>query len=162
MHHVAALCLSAGLSACVVLPPGASSMAMTATGASSGETTARAPANDMGMQINAIRAESGRPGLTASPLLTRIAQSHAEDMARAGAMSHRGSDGRDLAARLRHFGCSHRGAAENLAFGMRSPEQAINGWAVRPEHRSNILGPYTRYGSGAARGFYVTVFARGC
>ncbi len=120
------------------------------------------PTDEMGHALNRIRAEAGKPALSASPLLMRAAQAHAEDMAHNGHVSHVSSDGRDLGRRLRDLGCSHGGAAENLAWGQRSVQASVAGWAAGREHRSNILGNYTSYGSGEAQGYYVSVFARGC
>jgi hypothetical protein len=164
MRVISAVILASFLSGCFVVVPLPGPTIRTEGRVEQAPLTrvAAVPIDHMGLSMNRVRAQSGKPPLSASPLLMRAAQAHAEDMARTGVISHTGSDGRDLSRRLRDLGCSHGGAAENLAWGQRSVDESVAGWAARSEHRSNMLGPYTSYGSGQAQGYYVSVFARGC
>lgn len=143
----------------VVVPlPGGSTRAVPVNVASG----PAAPMNSIGFAMNDVRAAQGLAPLAASAPLMQAAEAHAQYLARTASISHTGSDGRSLDARVRGAGCRHFGAAENLAWGMRSDDQAVSGWASSAGHRSNILGNYTNYGSGTADGYYVAIFSRGC
>lgn len=120
------------------------------------------PLDPVGVAFNRLRAAHDQPPLVASANLMRAAQSHAEDMARTGTVAHQVAGGGDLATRLRRFGCVNRPGAENIAAGQTSAVAAAADWAANPAHRSNILGPYTTYGSGQSGGHYVAILSTGC
>jgi uncharacterized protein YkwD len=91
------------------------------------------------MQVNAERAKRRLPPLRADQNLARAAQDHACDTAHSGKMSHRGSDGSDLSARLRRVGYDYNLAAENVAKGYSDPAAVMKGWMSSTGHRRNIL-----------------------
>lgn len=63
--------------------------------------------------------------------MQKLAQEHANDMARRGSMDHNGFASR-----------AHRGArAENVAYGVSSKEQAIAMWWRSPGHAANMRLP---------------------
>ncbi|MCC5974421.1 MAG: CAP domain-containing protein [Rubellimicrobium sp.] len=164
-----ALCVATLLSGCLIIVPvpgptittGAPAVTRTSTE----PATARVPVvplDPAGVAFNRLRAAHGQPPLVASANLMRAAQSHAEDMARTGTVAHQVAGGGDLASRLRRFGCVNRSGAENIAAGQTSATAAAADWAANPAHRSNILGPYTTYGSGQSGGYYVTILSSDC
>lgn len=90
-------------------------------------------------RVNAFRAGQGRRALRWSPVLERVARAHADDMARDDFFSHRGSDGSDLADRLRRAGYGWCAAAENIAKGHGSVAEVLEAWRGSPGHRRNML-----------------------
>lgn len=89
--------------------------------------------------VNAARAESGLGRVEAEARLRLAACHHARDLARGGPLSHRGSDGSDLADRLAGSGYLFTMAAENLAAGVATPDETVWLWLGSPGHRRNIL-----------------------
>lgn len=102
-----------------------------------------APERMLGV-VNAARAADGMTALTLDDRLNAAACRQARDLAgkalhQAGALSHRGSDGSDLAGRLRDAGYRFRTAAENLAAGVADPAETVRLWLASDGHRRNIL-----------------------
>ena len=89
--------------------------------------------------VNGFRRIKRRAPLTWSPLLERVAQAHADDMAQNGFFSHDGSDGSDIATRLDRAGYGWCAAAENIAKGHGSVAEVLEGWRASPGHRRNML-----------------------
>jgi uncharacterized protein YkwD len=90
-------------------------------------------------QINAYRQAAGLGALTDNTTLANTAQTHACDMSRMGRHSHTGSNGSDLAARLRQGGYPFRAANENV--GKFNKSRAADWWYGSPGHRKNMLSP---------------------
>jgi uncharacterized protein YkwD len=99
---------------------------------------------------NAARARPRRCGHTSfgatrplilSATLTRVAQAHTRDMAARGSVSHQGSDGSQPSDRVTRAGYQWQRGAENVAAGMRSPEEAMDGWLDSPGHCANLMNP---------------------
>jgi uncharacterized protein YkwD len=99
---------------------------------------------------NEARAKEKLNSLEVSPKLTKAAQRHADDMAKRGEMSHKGSDGTMPADRIKGAGYSYRRSGENVAYGRWSPERLMQGWMDSPPHRKNILGSYSQIGAACA------------
>jgi uncharacterized protein YkwD len=94
--------------------------------------------------VNAARAADGMTALTLDERLNAAACRQARDLAgnalhQVETLSHRGSDGSDLAGRLRDAGYRFRLAAENLAAGVADPAETVRLWLARDGHRRNIL-----------------------
>jgi uncharacterized protein YkwD len=89
--------------------------------------------------INAERAAQGRAALSYDSRLEAAARTHAQDMSANGFMSHIGSDGSDLAKRLRRAGYKYCYGAENVAFGQQSLAVVMTAWMNSAKHRQNIL-----------------------
>ena len=116
---------------------------------------------------NTERGILGRAKLRTNARLTRAAQVHAEQMARARQQAHvlpnaaypRAED------RLAAAGYNWQSFGENLALGQASPAEAVHSWMHSRGHRSNIVSPeFTELGVGyaidrAGRPYYVQVFA---
>ncbi len=89
--------------------------------------------------VNAERRSRGLRALAPSGKLQNAAMRQACDMATNGVASHTGSDGSNLRTRMRAAGHCTRLAAENIAWGQRSPSSAMSWWMNSPKHRQNIL-----------------------
>jgi len=99
---------------------------------------------------NAARARPRRCGDTsfgvAGPLarsatLRGVARAHTLDMAAHGTVAHEGSDGSKPSDRVTRAGYHWRRVAENVASGMASPEEAMDGWLASPGHCANLMNP---------------------
>jgi uncharacterized protein YkwD len=89
--------------------------------------------------VNAERIKAGCSPLTVNATLTKAAQSHSDDMAAHGTMSHTGSDGSSPGDRLTRAGYVWSSYGENVAYGYATPEQVMAGWMSSPGHKANIL-----------------------
>lgn len=113
--------------------------------------------------LQAQRAAHGLHPVQPHPQLMAAAQIHAHDMARHGFLSHRGSDGSDLAARIRRQGFCYRAANENVASGYQASVLAMQGWFASPGHRRNALSrDVTHYGFARVARSWVMVMGRPC
>ncbi|MCC1480163.1 CAP domain-containing protein [Roseibaca sp. Y0-43] len=115
--------------------------------------------------INAARASAGLGPLALDAGLSRMAQSHACDMADRGYFAHTAPDGSGLVERARGVGLSgFCQLAENIARGQRDIPTVMRIWLNSPGHRANLLDPgLTHVGLGRAPGpHWVQVFGGGC
>lgn len=111
-----------------------------------------------GSMVNAIRARAGLPALRRNAKLDRAALAHAKDMAANAFMSHKGSDGSDLRARVKRVGYRWCTLAENVARGHRSDASAIEGWRTSPGHYRNMVKRKAKdFGMANVNGFRVLV-----
>ncbi len=148
-----------------VLASGCSSPA-SPTGMEADGAPASAAANEIASLTNAERRQAGLAPLTVSPLLTRAAQLHADQMASTGQMAHvlPGVPYPEPQDRLAAVGYRWQAYAENVAYGQGSPASALAAWMGSSGHRANILNPgLTEIGAALARGsdgrpYYVQVF----
>ncbi len=83
------------------------------------------------LDLNAFRAQHGRPALSSSATLSGIASAHAGDMARRRSLDHKGFRQRVAA--------SGTTAAENVAVGCADEDCAFRRWAKSGGHRANML-----------------------
>lgn len=113
---------------------------------------------------NDERAAAGLAPLTLDATMMQVARSHSLDQAAAGRMSHVGSDGSTIAARLTRAGVAWGACAENVALGQSTAADVVGAWMGSPGHRANMLGRYGRIGvgvaeDGAGRRFWTMVLA---
>ena len=120
---------------------------------------------------NRERAKAGLGPLGDNPVLDKIAQRHARNMAREGFFDH--TDPKRGGLEQRANAVVHgdalamfNGLGENIAEGEDSPAQACTDWMNSPEHRENILdASFHAVGGGFAQGdstfrfYYVQEFA---
>jgi uncharacterized protein YkwD len=99
---------------------------------------------DLLQDVNAIRREHGLLPLRFEENLSRQAKDFAQELADLGDLSHQGSKGKGLKARLESQGYDFRLAAENLASGQIGPGETVRLWMESPGHRRNILLPDVR------------------
>lgn len=97
-----------------------------------------AEARQLLQATNADRAQHGLAPLRWDPALARAAQGHAEQMARAGALSHQFAGEPDLASRAGRAGAHFSTVAENVAVAP-DPRVVEDEWMHSPPHRQNIL-----------------------
>lgn len=117
---------------------------------------------------NAQRAKAGLQPLRANVRLMQAAQTQAEQTASARRLQHvlPGARYPRPEDRLDASGYPWRAWAENIAFGQKTPSDAVEAWMQSPGHRRNLLDPrFTELGSGVAldatgRPYYVQVFGR--
>jgi uncharacterized protein YkwD len=106
--------------------------------------------------VNSARRQSGLPRLRMSRELTRIAASHARDLAGIDALSHASSDGTSFASRVRTV-TQARAIGETLA-SMPAGDQGsalsiVRAWLDSPPHRHELLSRrFSRIGVAKAEG----------
>lgn len=121
-------------------------------------------------QVNALRAEGcscggqffpSAPALRLDPKLQAAAETHSADQAAQRDMSHVGSDGSRVGARVTNAGFQWRGVAENVAWNQRSVEQVVTAWKGSTGHCKNIMNPdYEFMGLAEEDWYWTQVFAR--
>ncbi|WP_159627446.1 CAP domain-containing protein [Massilia puerhi] len=79
------------------------------------------------------------PPLAWNPALGNAALAHSQDMATRRYFSHHARDGSQAAERALRAGYTWRRVGENIAFGQRSPREAVEGWLDSPGHCANIM-----------------------
>ena len=90
---------------------------------------------------NRDRTAQGLQPLQWSPALAAAAQTHAEAMAKAGALTHQLPGEPNVADRAEHDGAHFQSVAENIAYGP-SPATIEHEWMHSVPHRANILDPH--------------------
>lgn len=115
--------------------------------------------------VNAERQRVNAPPLALNDKLTAAAQRHSQDMATSHRMSHTGSDGSTMQARIDATRYAWSTIGENVAMGQPTAAAVMTAWMNSPGHRRNILNPaFTELGVGYARGggqpYWTQVFAR--
>ena len=114
--------------------------------------------------INGYRADKGLAALVLDENLSRISYAHSLDMSVGNvAFGHGGFRDRMVKARLSNSKMS--GFAENVAYGMQSPQEVSQEWYASPGHKKNMLGTYLLTGIGVERGdggylYFTQVFER--
>lgn len=89
---------------------------------------------------NAERAKQGCSALRIDERLVAAARAHSADMVQQNFFSHTGSNGSNFVAREVAAGYPKKGAAaENIAWGYRTPKDVVTGWMNSSGHRRNIL-----------------------
>lgn len=115
--------------------------------------------------VNRHRASAGVASIVVDSRLTGAAQSHANDMAARGVMTHTGSDGSNAGQRITAYGYGWSMWAENVAGGQKTPDEVMTAWMNSDGHRRNILdGRLVNIGVAAATGsngvtYWAMVFA---
>jgi uncharacterized protein YkwD len=98
--------------------------------------------------VNAYRARQRLPALLWEARLAQQARQHSQAMLTHG-VGHAGFE-----QRLAAIGIPWSAAAENVAYSQGMPDpatHAVQDWLNSPGHRSNLVGPFTLTGVGAAR-----------
>ena len=79
------------------------------------------------------------PPLALSDDLSAAALGHAEAMARTGTFEHTDDDGHTPSDRVRQTHYHARMVGENIAAGMGTAEEALEGWLASPGHCENLM-----------------------
>lgn len=102
---------------------------------------------------NAERKKRGLDELVWNEELAALARAHSADMAKRGFFNHENPDGKTPFDRMKEAKIKYTAAAENIAAGQASPENAMEAWMNSDGHRENILNPGLKeLGVGLARG----------
>lgn len=101
--------------------------------------------------VNAERTKRGLQPLAKNWELSRVARYKSEDMIVKGYFAHNSPTYGSPFDMMEAFGLRFTAAAENIAYGQRSPSEVMNAWMNSPGHRSNILsGNVSEIGVGVA------------
>ena len=102
--------------------------------------------------VNVERANRGLPALTAHWELSRVARYKSQDMIDKKYFSHESPTYGSPFNMIESFGIRYTAAAENIAYGQKTPADVMRTWMNSPGHRSNILAAnVTHIGVGAAK-----------
>lgn len=93
------------------------------------------------------------PPLRLAGILSDVASEHATDMAEHNYFDHTDLSGASPADRVRAVGYRERLVGENIAYGVDSIDEAVQGWLDSPGHCENIMDPrFSEMGIGYAAG----------
>ncbi|KAJ1741826.1 hypothetical protein LPJ78_003408 [Coemansia sp. RSA 989] len=108
--------------------------------------------------VNKVRAAHGASPLGISDELNQIAQKHSEYQDSIKQMTHDDPAG-GVGARLTAMGVQWMSAAENVAAGMSTPEEAQKAWEASPGHLANMVDTsMTFVGVGRSSNYYTQEF----
>ncbi len=106
------------------------------------------PARELHTRVNEVRQQRNLVPFTVDAEVARIAQSHADDMAEHGYVSHTDRAGRNPLERAQASGLSgFRLLAENIGASSISGDRVasiVSEWLRSPSHRENLLTPAFR------------------
>ncbi len=100
--------------------------------------------------VNKVRAERGLSPLNAQSAARSAAQEQAVRMAKAEQMTHLIGRGDDFKSRMKRRDVPLP-AAENIASGQGTVEEAVQAWINSQRHLTNMLGGYNGLGVAVAR-----------
>jgi len=95
--------------------------------------------------VNIERTNRGLHALAWHNTLATLARAHSVDMVNRDFFYHTCPSGRSPSDRMIAAGIRGSIAAENIAFGFRTPEEVVNAWMGSQSHRDNILHPSLRH-----------------
>lgn len=102
---------------------------------------------------------SAAPPLRLNNMLQSAAEKHAKDMAEKNYFSHKSLDGHSPFKRMKNEGYEYSYAAENIAQGHKSAQDAINDWLESPGHCANMMNPELKeLGMAQHKSYWVQVF----
>jgi uncharacterized protein YkwD len=81
------------------------------------------------------------PPVKLSDTLAEVALGHADDMARHNYFEHEDRGGHSPADRVRAVGYPEKLVGENIAYGPKTADEAVQGWLDSPGHCENIMDP---------------------
>jgi len=96
---------------------------------------------------NRERAKEKLGPLKLSGKLSEAAALHALDMADHPTLEHKGSDGSNVADRVKRKGYVFVKVGENIANGQKTIDEVMTSWMNSPGHRANILAKFTEMGA---------------
>lgn len=102
--------------------------------------------------VNEERAKKGLQLLSHNWELSRVARYKSQDMIDKNYFAHNSPTYGSPFKMMESFGIRFSAAAENIAYGQRTPKEVMNSWMNSPGHRNNILSPsFQQIGIGAAK-----------
>ncbi len=109
--------------------------------------------------VNVERANRGLYALAINGKLSRIARRKSRNMIDEMYFSHESPTYGSPFHMMESFGLTFTAAAENIAYGQRTPAEVVKDWMDSPGHRSNILSTnVTQIGVGAAKAANGTLY----
>ncbi|MHC1694266.1 MAG: SafA/ExsA family spore coat assembly protein [Eubacteriales bacterium] len=101
---------------------------------------------------NIERTNRGLGALTTDWQLARVARYKSTDMINKNYFSHTSPTYGSPFQMMSSFGLKYSSAAENIAYGQKTPREVVTAWMNSAGHRANILsGSYSHIGVGAAK-----------
>jgi uncharacterized protein YkwD len=100
--------------------------------------------------VNSVRRRQGKSGLFNDPVAANAAKDQAIRMSRYGKMRHDLGNDKNFLARMKRLDVPLP-AAENIATGQDSTEEAIAAWIHSKKHLENMLGSYSGLGVAVAK-----------
>lgn len=93
--------------------------------------------------VNSERAAYGLNPVKVSPKLSEAANTRARELKQS--FSHTRPNGTSCFTAISELGITYRAAAENIAYGQKSPESVMKAWMNSSGHRANILNASMEY-----------------
>ncbi|WP_173918349.1 CAP domain-containing protein [Halobacillus sp. Marseille-Q1614] len=90
---------------------------------------------------NEARESQGLEPLSINQQVAEVAQMKSEDMAKNNYFAHSSPTYGSPIQMLQSQNVDFQRAAENIAYGIQTPEEVVDGWMNSPSHRRNILDP---------------------
>ena len=100
-------------------------------------------AKQVAILVNRERSSYGLQSVKYSPLLSEAANVRSSELRKN--FSHTRPNGTSCFTVLKEFDISYFSAAENIAYGQRTPEIVMNAWMNSSGHRANILSKNVEY-----------------
>lgn len=100
-------------------------------------------AEQVAVLVNQERTAHGLQPVKVSPVLSEAANTRAGELKES--FSHTRPNGTSCFTAMSELGITYRAAAENIAYGQRSPESVMNSWLNSAGHRANILNENMEY-----------------
>lgn len=111
-------------------------------------------------KLNAIRADAGVSGIKRSRVLDEVAKGHANDMAANNFFGHTGTNGSNVAQRVKNAGYKWCTVSENVAKGYRDQAGALESWRTSKGHYRNLVNGKSRdFGLARSGNYLVMVLA---
>lgn len=102
--------------------------------------------------VNVERSKRGLQLLKQNWELCRVARYKSQDMINKGYFAHQSPTYGSPFQMMESFGVKFSAAAENIAYGQKTPQEVMNSWMNSSGHRANILSAsYLVIGVGAAK-----------
>lgn len=99
-------------------------------------------------QTNQVRQNNGQALFASSELLTKAAQSKAQEMIAKNYWKE--SNSTSAANFLKNYNYKFSSVAENLAYGFTTTDEIVSGWLSKDVQKSNIYGDFKEVGFGVA------------
>ncbi|MBL0371852.1 CAP domain-containing protein [Rhizobium sp. KVB221] len=100
--------------------------------------------------VNSVRRKKGLSGLSSDPVAASAAKDQAIIMSRYGRMDHHLGSDKSFLARMKRMDV-RLPAAENIATGQDTVDEAVAAWIHSKKHLENMLGSYRGLGVAVAR-----------
>jgi uncharacterized protein YkwD len=111
------------------------------------------------LRVNQERSSRAYAKLEMDPVLTKVAQTYAEEMARGNFFDHVTPRGGTFRTRLEKGNVAYQQAGENIARGQDTAQIVHVQWMHSEGHRHNILTPaFRKIGVGSYKKYWVQVF----